>query len=84
KIHVRIFEPEPLKSTRNCCLFTPAAPPPTQGSPFRSISPAALILTSLLIRTHELQAPCEPITSGLAGGLALLQDALVLCAPVNA
>uniref|UniRef100_A0A5K3FDV9 Nuclear receptor domain-containing protein n=1 Tax=Mesocestoides corti TaxID=53468 RepID=A0A5K3FDV9_MESCO len=37
------------------CLFkrlNPVAPPPTQGSPFRSMSPAARILNSPLIRTN--------------------------------
>uniref|UniRef100_A0A5K3F2Y0 Uncharacterized protein n=1 Tax=Mesocestoides corti TaxID=53468 RepID=A0A5K3F2Y0_MESCO len=32
------------------CLYTPY--PPTQGSPFRSVSPAARILNSLNIRTN--------------------------------
>uniref|UniRef100_A0A5K3ERX1 Uncharacterized protein n=1 Tax=Mesocestoides corti TaxID=53468 RepID=A0A5K3ERX1_MESCO len=34
---------------RESCLFTPlnlVAPPPTQGSPFRSMSPAARSLNS--------------------------------------
>uniref|UniRef100_A0A5K3FWJ8 Uncharacterized protein n=1 Tax=Mesocestoides corti TaxID=53468 RepID=A0A5K3FWJ8_MESCO len=44
-------------SSRNCCelcLFiplNPVAPPPTQGSPFRSMSPAPQTLNSPLIHT---------------------------------
>uniref|UniRef100_A0A5K3EZQ6 Uncharacterized protein n=1 Tax=Mesocestoides corti TaxID=53468 RepID=A0A5K3EZQ6_MESCO len=43
------------RTCRESCLFTPpnpVAPPPTQGSPFRSMSPAARILNSPLICTN--------------------------------
>uniref|UniRef100_A0A5K3FR99 Ovule protein n=1 Tax=Mesocestoides corti TaxID=53468 RepID=A0A5K3FR99_MESCO len=49
----RIFLPETSVVNRVLNpLLIPVTPPPTQGSPFRSMSPAARILTFPLIRKN--------------------------------